>query len=242
VSLKVLADNGQTLSSAVIAALDYIRTANADGQHLRIHGVNISLGCEWLPEEYAAGQSPLCRELDLLVGSGVVAVVSAGNSGAGGNLHGASNDIYGMLSTITDPGNAAQAITVGSTHRYKPHTFGVTFDSSKGPTVDGRPKPDLVAPGERITSAATGKMRAGISPLDVEDPEKIGCYIEERGTSMAAAHVSGAIAAYLSVRNEFIGQPQKVKEMFLANATSLDRHTFFQGAGLVDLMRVLANS
>jgi len=242
VSLKVLTDNGQTLSSAVIAALDYIRTANADGQHLRIHGVNISLGCEWLPEEYAAGQSPLCRELDLLVGSGVVAVVSAGNGGAGGTVHGASNDLYGMLSTITDPGNSAMAITVGSTHRYKPHTFGITFDSSKGPTVDGRAKPDLVAPGERITSAATGAMRAGIAPLAVDDPSKIGCYVEERGTSMAAAHVSGAIAAYLSARTEFIGQPLKVKEMFLANATTLDRHQFFQGSGLVDLMRVLSNS
>ena len=59
---------------------------------------------------------------------------------------------------------------------------------------------------------------------------------------MAAAHVSGAIAAYLSARTEFIGQPLKVKEMFLANATTLDRHQFFQGSGLVDLMRVLSNS
>jgi subtilisin family serine protease len=241
VSLKVLDDSGHTLSSAVIAALDYVRTVNADGRRLRIHGVNLSLGCEWVPEEYAAGQSPLCRELDLLVGSGVVAVVSAGNGGAGGTLHGASTDVFGMLSTITDPGNAEQAITVGSTHRYRPHTFGITFDSGKGPTVDGRAKPDLVAPGERITSAATGAMRAGIDVLDVDDPAKIGCYVEDRGTSMAAAHVSGAIAAFLSVRTEFIGEPQRVKELFLANATSLGRHAFFQGAGLVDLMRVLSS-
>ena len=97
-----------------------------------------------MPRDYAAGQSPLCEELDLLVGTGVVAVVSAGNAGAGAAGSGAganvagTGDVYGQLSTITDPGNAARAITVGSVHRYRPHTYGITFDSSKGPTLDGR--------------------------------------------------------------------------------------------------------
>ena len=58
---------------------------------------------------------------------------------------------------------------------------------------------------------------------------------------MAAPHVSGAIAAFLSARPEYIGQPDEVKRLFMANATSLDRHVFYQGAGLVDLMRVLSN-
>ena len=165
VSVKVLDDSGNTLSSAVIQAIDYIRTVNSGGRDLQIHGVNMSFGCPWPPTEYAAGQSPLCRELDLLVGTGVVAVVSAGNAGAGGTTQGPSSDVYGQLSTITDPGNAACAITVGSVHRYRPHTYGVTFNSSKGPTLDGRPKPDVVAPGERITSAATGDLVAGVPPL-----------------------------------------------------------------------------
>ena len=157
VSLKVLDDDGNTQSSVVIEAIDYIRTVNADGRDLQIHGVNLSLGCPWPPGEYAAGQSPLCRELDLLTGTGVIAVVSAGNEGAGGTLEGPSSDVLGQLSTITDPGNAASAITVGSVHRYRPHTYGDSFDSSKGPTLDGRLKPEVVAPGEGITSAATGK-------------------------------------------------------------------------------------
>ena len=38
VSLKVLDDGGDTSSSVVIAALDYVRTVNADGQQV-IHGV-----------------------------------------------------------------------------------------------------------------------------------------------------------------------------------------------------------
>jgi subtilisin family serine protease len=240
VSLKVLDADGITVSSAVIAALAWIRDLNADGRQLLVHGVNLSIGCEWFPDEFAAGQSPLCRELDQLVATGVVAVVSAGNDGAGGTVTGGSSDVRGRLSTITDPGNSIHAITVGSTHRYEPHTYGVTYTSSKGPTLDGRLKPDLVAPGERITSAATGAMIAGIELLQSSDPE-VARYVEDSGTSMAAPHVSGAIAAFLSVRDEYIGQPDEVKQLFMSNATSLGRHEFFQGAGLVDLMRVLSN-
>jgi len=210
VSLKVLDSDGETSSSAVIAALDYVKRMNTDGR-LQIHGVNLSLGCDWYPDEYAAGQSPLCRSVNDLVRNGVVVVVSAGNSGAAGTLTGGSGDVSGQLSTITDPGNAAEAITVGSTHRLAPHTYGISYTSSKGPTLDGRPKPDLVAPGERITSAATGAMRDGVKPL-LGNPDA-ATYVEDSGTSMAAPHVSGAIAAFLSVRSEFIGQPDKVKRL-----------------------------
>lgn len=243
VSLKVLDDNGNTLSSVVIEAIDYIRTLNS-GRDIQVHGVNLSFGCPWPPTEYAAGQSPLCRELDLLAGTGVVVVVSAGNSGAGGTIEGTSSDVYGQLSTITDPGNAACAITVGSVHRYRPHTYGVTFNSSKGPTLDGRSKPDLVAPGECITSAATGQMIAGVQPLAPAqgDPPSVARYREDSGTSMSAAHVSGAIAAFLSARNEYIGQPQLVKKLFLDTAIDLGRHEFYQGAGLIDVMGALSRT
>jgi subtilisin family serine protease len=244
VSIKVLDDNGNTLSSAVIQAIDYIRTVNSGGRNLQIHGVNLSFGCPWPPTEYAAGQSPLCRELDLLVGTGVVAVVSAGNAGAGGTIEGPSGDIYGQLSTITDPGNAACAITVGSVHRYRPHTYGVTFNSSKGPTLDGRSKPDVVAPGERITSAATGDLVAGVPPLapTAGDSPHLARYREDSGTSMSAAHVSGAMAAFLSARDEYIGQPHLVKKLFSDTATDLGRHEFYQGTGLIDLMRALSDT
>ena len=241
VSLRVLDAGGNTASSVVIEALAQVRAFNADGRQLVIHGVNLSIGCDWYPDEFAAGQSPLCRELDLLVGTGVVAVVSAGNAGAGGTLTGGSGDVFGRLSTITDPGNAIHAITVGSTHRSQPHTYGVTYTSSKGPTLDGRPKPDLIAPGERITSAGTGALINGIGPLQ-SNAEGIARYVEDSGTSMAAPHVSGAIAAFLSVRDEYIGQPDEVKRLFMANATSLGRHEFFQDTGLIDLMRVLSNT
>lgn len=64
-------------------------------------------------------------------------------------------------------------------------------------------------------------------------------YKEDSGTSMAAPHVSGVIASFLSVRCEFIGQAEAVKKIFLSTATDLNRASSFQGKGLVDLMRAI---
>ncbi|MFJ9516745.1 S8 family serine peptidase [Kitasatospora sp. NPDC101801] len=248
VSLKVLAERAPglvTSSSAVIEALYYVREkVNTGGRLLLIHGVNLSLGCAWDAREYACGQSPLCREVNLLAASGVVVVVSAGNGGFAGRLPSeGGGDNRAVLATITDPGNADGAITVGSTHRDRPHEYGVTYSSSKGPTLDGRFKPDLLAPGERITSCATGELRAQLATLFPAgaDPAGLPTYVEQSGTSMAAPHVSGAIAAFLSVREEFIGRPREVKELFCANATSLGRDRYLEGHGLLDLMRVMSN-
>lgn len=236
VSLKVLDANGQGKVSQIIAALEKIQQVNAYGRNVQIHGVNLSVGYEFEPEWFACGQSPLCVEVDLLARSGVVVVVAAGNTGYGFN-----NDKFkGMVSagldlTINDPGNAERAITVGATHRESPHTYGVSYFSSKGPTGDGRLKPDVVAPGEKILSCAAGEARRR-----AEGKFKQTCdYVEDSGTSMAAPHVSGVIAAFLSVRSEFIGKTEEIKDIFLSSATDLKRDRNFQGHGIVDLMRAI---
>ena len=246
VSLKVMqvGDDGlaHTSAATLIRAIDYIQNeVNVGRGPLQIHGVNISIGCVWDAEVYAAGQSPLCQAIDQLVASGVVVVISAGNSGQQATR---SGDLAAVLGSITEPGHAADCITVGSTHRDSPHAFGITHTSSKGPTLDGRMKPDVVAPGEWITSAATGLLRvsAGLDRMarGTKDPKLT--YAEDSGTSMAAPHVSGVIAAFLSARPEFIGRPQHVKRLLCENAMDLRRERYAQGHGLVDLMRVLSNS
>jgi hypothetical protein len=56
---------------------------------------------------------------------------------------------------------------------------------------------------------------------------------------MAAPRIVGAIAAFLSIRKEFMGKPHDVKDIFLKTATSLGRERYFEGYGLVDLMRAI---
>lgn len=237
ISLKVLNATGGGRTSDIIRALHYIRVnLNGDPKLLRVHGVNLSVGYEFDAEMFACGQSPLCVEVDRLVKSGVVVVASAGNTGYGKLTTELRPTRVGLSNTINDPGNAANAITVGATHRDSPHTYGVSYFSSKGPTGDGRLKPDLVAPGERITSCAAGRYLARKGGRIAED---LPAYVDESGTSMAAPHVSGAIAAFLCIRREFIQRPEDVKRIFLESATSLGRERYFEGHGLVDLMRAI---
>ncbi len=239
VSLRVLNEQGRGRASNVMRALQYVREVNGEGKILVIHGVNLSIGYEFDAEIFACGQSPLCAEVDRLVRSGVVVVAAAGNTGYGEVAAEQRRSKTGLMQTINDPGNADRAITVGATHRDSPHTYGVSYFSSKGPTGDGRLKPDLVAPGERITSCATGSFRAEIKRFVQDLDADVAAYLDRNGTSMAAPHVSGAIAAFLSIRREFIQHPEEIKRIFMESAMTLRRERYFEGHGMVDLMRAI---
>jgi subtilisin family serine protease len=245
VSLRVLDEKGEGRSSNVIRALEFVREKlNDNPKLLRVHGVNLSVGYEFDAEMFACGQSPICAEVNRLVQSGVVVVAAAGNTGYGTVGASIRAKKVGLSNTINDPGNAELAITVGATHRDAPYMYGVSYFSSKGPTGDGRLKPDVVAPGERITScAAGGRLKSAIESAGAKakppDGKKFVYYMEDSGTSMAAPHVSGAIAAFLSIRREFIGKPLEVKRIFTSTATPLGREKYFEGHGLVDLIRAI---
>ncbi|WP_170847392.1 S8 family peptidase [Mycolicibacterium fluoranthenivorans] len=233
-SCKVLREDRSGDVATLLDALEYIQDLNQGGRELKVHGVNLSVGYPFDPSWFATGLTPVCREVDRLVRSGVVVVVAAGNTGYGYALDSRKRQFrLGFDMTINDPGNTERAITVGSTS-ITPHVSGISYFSSKGPTGDGRLKPDLVAPGERIISAGSGALLAAAQATG-----PAATYVENSGTSMAAPHVSGAAAAFLSVHREFIGRPEDVKRILLDTATDIGRSRTFQGRGVLDLMRAI---
>jgi hypothetical protein len=223
--LRVLPDDPDDSADefTIIAALQFVRHLNAHKDLMVIHGVNLSLSVPHDVANYACGRTPVCEECERVVAGGVVVVAAAGNRGfnKSAEAEGGAVGDYRYIS-ITDPGNADGVITVGSTHRMMPHNYGVSYFSSRGPTGDGRTKPDLVAPGERIDSCS---LNAYVETMD--------------GTSQAAPHVSGAAALVMSRHRELIGQPRRVKDILCSTATDLGRERRFQGAGLVDVLRAL---
>lgn len=226
---KVLDDDGNGEDAWIIKALDHIAETNQNhpGDGLAIHGINLSLGGAFDTTVYGCGFSPICQELRRQWRDGVLVVVACGNEGQVEiDTPDGRFDLYSHI-TIGDPANLEDCIAVGSVHSDRPHLYGVSSFSSRGPTADGRTKPDVVAPGENISSC-NSRYRG---------PDTL--YHEDSGTSMAAPHVSGLLAAFLSVRREFRGRPDEVKKILLSSCTDIGRDKFHQGHGIPNLMQML---
>ncbi|WP_433066086.1 S8 family serine peptidase [Dactylosporangium sp. CS-033363] len=217
---RVLDDVGNGDEFSVLAALQAIRYINDQAGRLVIAGVNLSLSVPHDVATHACGWTPVCQEAERLVRSGVVVVSAAGNAGFGELVR--TNGAGYNPTSISDPGNADAVITVGSTHRSNPHRHGVSYFSGRGPTADGRAKPDLIAPGEDIDGPIPGEEIMAM-----------------HGTSQAAAHVSGAAAMLMARHRELIGRPERIKEVLCATATDLRRERAFQGSGVVDVLRAI---
>ncbi|MDP1954553.1 MAG: S8 family peptidase [Polaromonas sp.] len=225
---KVLDDKGQGQDAWIIKALDHIAEQNENVTGgLAIHGLNLSLGGPFDNTVYGCGFSPICAELRRLWRSGVLVVVACGNEGQLQVQTPNGDTEINTAMSIGDPANLEDCIAVGSVNADRPHLYGVSSFSSRGPTADGRAKPDVVAPGERINSC-NARYR---SDKDM--------YYEESGTSMAAPHVSGLLAAFLSVRREFRGRPDEVKKVLLDSCIDIGRDRYHQGKGIPNLMQML---
>ena len=222
IDFNVIGGSMQATEFAIVAALRLIRHLNERSDYVVVHGANLSLSIPHDVTNYACGRTPVCEECESVVNNGVVVVAAAGNMGYNTFWTKAGDVPLHTDTSITDPGNAEAVITVGATHRRAPHTYGVSYFSSRGPTGDGRMKPDLVAPGEKIDAPICDNEFATLE-----------------GTSMAAPHVSGAAAMLMSRFPELIGNPKRIKDILCATATDLGRERAYQGHGLVDILRAL---
>ncbi len=120
--------------------------------------------------------------------AGIYPVFAAGNAG---NLIGCS--------TIQSPGDYAQVTAVGATD----NSDRLTSFSSIGPSLDGRMKPDLTAPGQGIYSTLADQRAYG----------------SNSGTSMATPHVAGSVALLWSANPSLIGDYEATYAALTGTAT-----------------------
>lgn len=159
------------------------------------------------------------------------------------------------LRTIAEPGCAKNVITVGSyitksqwtdidgkiqSDPYLPHQVGdLSIFSSQGPLSNGDLKPDLTAPGEMIASSLSGDIQKPFDSLLIGN----GNYTLKSGTSMAAPHVTGAIALMLQKNPQLT--VSQIKTILTQSARS-DSYTGavpnnLWGWGKLDVLQALNN-
>ncbi len=148
-SIKVLDKDGRGTWVQVIEGI-------LKAVELGVEIINLSLGSSGECD----GSCPVCSSVDYAFSKGLLPVVAAGNEGP--EKH-----------SISCPGNSKSALTVGAVDR----NLCVAEFSSRGPTADGRIKPDVVAPGVAIYSSYLDNDFRFLS-----------------GTSMATPVVSGIMA------------------------------------------------
>lgn len=197
---KVLDDTGAGGDSAIIAGMQW---AVAQGAKV----VNLSLGAA-----DTAGVDPLEKAVNnLSASSHALFVIAAGNEGPAD-------------ATIGSPGSAASALTVAAVDR----DDELADFSSRGPTADGRLKPDIAAPGVDTVAAeaAHGTLGEEVAPG----------YVTMSGTSMATPHTAGAAAVLAQEHRDWTGE--RIKAALTASAKPLTGTTAYEaGAGRVDLTR-----
>ncbi len=162
VGVKVMDVTGGGTLESVISGVEWV-VANRERFNIRI--ANMSLG----GGACADGTDALSAATVAGVQAGIAFVVAAGNSGPG-------------PCTIGTPAAAEEVITVGAAYDPGENGWSIAEFSSRGPTGDGRIKPDLITPGRNITAAKANSKDQ---------------YITHSGTSMATPFMAGILALML---------------------------------------------
>ncbi|MFC5219811.1 S8 family peptidase [Streptomyces coerulescens] len=195
IDIRIINGEGRTRAEWAVEGLIAVATSGAD---VASNSWGFTLyDWQWV---CAGGTCVACTGAEGLVSLGVVVVAAAGNEGV---------EFWGdPYPVIRCPGNAFKVITVGAT-KDDDHLWDF---SSHGYTPDGRPKPDVAAPGVDIASAraaGTGK------PANVVAPG----FINKSGTSMATPHVAG-LAALILEKNDTLA-PAVVRKLIITNTPGL---------------------
>lgn len=199
--LKVLSDKGSGTMQGVVAGMERAVELGADI-------VSMSLG-----SLFGTNLSPDSRTLnELAVRNGVLFVTAVGNS-------------FAPLS-VGSPACAALSIGVGAVAMQVPSNGAPSTYSSKGPTLDGVPKPDISTYGGNVLSPGSSELLLAAG--------KRGSYMGMAGTSMATPIVSGALALLLSAG---VKRDRALMEELFARTGGQPLNTI-TGWGLLDVAKL----
>ena len=216
INLRVLDQNGQGSDAAVIEAIE---TAISLRNRYNIKVINLSIGRE-IFESFAL--DPVCQAVEQAWQAGIMVVVAAGNDGRNLALN---PEGYG---TIEAPGNDPFPLTVGAVKSMGTATIvddQMASYSSKGPSyIDHVVKPDIIAPGNVVTSLQFPNdplvSESAFVTLDsfyrVNGPAIPSTdYFPLSGTSMSTAVVSGAVADLFQAQPNI--SPDEAKAFIMRN-------------------------
>ncbi|MFA5059274.1 MAG: S8 family serine peptidase [Candidatus Omnitrophota bacterium] len=173
--------------------------------HLDVVTASFTVGLFGDPDNYCSEAFDNAAEI------GVVAVAAA------------SNDY--LYETIGNPASGRKVIAVGATFDDSHIWSDQMIDfSSKGPTMDGSVKPDVVAPGAIICAAKAANTVGWTPCID-------GTHVSAWGTSMSAPHVAGMAALLLEQHPGW--NPDQIKYAIRNSAIDLGYNVLTQGHGRV---------
>lgn len=145
--------------------------------------------------------------------------VFTNNSYSAPVLSGSSNSTMGEIG-----GTGKNMVSVGAYNSNATPNGAIAPFSSKGPTADGRTKPDITAPGNRVTSSVSrfdnNYLSGGAGWSDVVTGVSVGStswwFAKMQGTSMAAPMTTGIIALWLEMYPDLT--PNQAKSIFQSTA------------------------
>jgi serine protease AprX len=195
VGVKVLDKLGSGSLDTVMQGVEWCIQYNENNPEKKIDIISMSLGSTAQKYGDNNDQDPMVKAVEAAWDAGIVVVVAAGNEGPDNG-------------TIASPGISDKVITVGALDDRDTENReddAIASFSSKGPTVYGEIKPDIVAPGVNIVS-----LRSPNSYLD--KLQKTGRvendYFVLSGTSMATPICAGVVALMIQ---EMKLQDQKIE-------------------------------